>query len=198
MQNNSLVSLFTKTIHKDFQLKRNGCFWILKNKHNGESLNFRAKDRNSFAFSLDKDNIQKQPFAFFSTNPPTNLTKICDAIIVVEYEQKALIVAIEQKSTNKKDYTKQLNNAKYFCDWLINLFKAYNYYKEYPIFCKLLCWKPRKIPSKGQTSHHDSNYNCRKSKISFFDFSCEVQNKSKISLLEIAKIIKKIKKNESR
>ncbi len=207
MQNNSLVSLFTKTIHKDFQLYRKDRYWILKDKYNKESLNFRSIDKDSFAFSLDKDNSQGgkdnsqgSPFGFFSDNPPANINKICDAIIVMEYKQKELIVAIEKKSTNPKEYTKQLKNAKYFCDWLINLFKEYNHYEksQSPTFCKLLCWESRKIPSKGTTSHDDKDYECCKSDDNFFDFSCKVQNKSVISLLELIQVIKKNEKKRIR
>ncbi len=193
MQNNSLVSLFTETIHKDFHLKRDNRFWILEDEDNKEQLSFRAINSQCLAFSLDEVNIKKNPFPFFSENPPVDVSKICDAIIIMEYKQKTFILAVEKKSAHKNDCTKQLNNAKYFCDWLILLFQKYKHHskKKELIFCKLLCWKPRKIPSKEPTIHYDTDYGCYKSKDKFFNCSCEVQNKSDISLLELAKTIKK-------
>ena len=183
------IETIQKTIDDQYKLKRAGRTWSLNGgAHGSQAIQIRTPDRNSVAFSLDNDN--RPPLAFFSGNPPEHLKKMCDAIIVMAHKGKTYLFIIEAKTANSGDYKKQLNNGRYFCRWLEELCREYQYLDTDLIYIGLLIWWPRKHAiSKGTTSHK----NPRLGKISAgkFDHSLEVRNQKHIALTDVVDACRK-------
>ncbi len=177
------IKTLQETIHTDYHLQREEEIWKLKDP---PCVCLRAPDSNSIGFSLDDED--KRPLAFFSGNPPSDLSKMCDAIIAMAYENKLYLFIIEQKTRCKSGYTKQLTNGKYFCDWLMSLYKEYGYLSTDPIYIGMLVWQPRESsPRKGTTTHPDPDWLHRTRNFNVFNHCFEVRNKSEIPLIELVK-----------
>ena len=145
----TIIETIRQTIHQDCLLKRKDRDWQI-----GESplVNLRAPHRHSIGFSLD--NRAKEPFPFFSSQPPAGLVKMCDAIIALPYKETLYLFLVEQKTAHKDDYKKQLVNGALFCNWLFSLYKYHGYINVKPVLIGLLIRQPRqKAPRKGTTAH---------------------------------------------
>ena len=165
-----LVELIEKTIHSSFQLNRERRNWLLD--HN---VKLHSPDRHSFGFSLDNPHIPA--FAFFSSNPPARIAKMCDAIVAVSHHNKSYIFVIEQKTATQKAYRQQLMNGKLFCDWLSGLFRAHNYAVGDLVFVGMLIWKPHRASDKETTRPRS-----RPEKHQLFDHFFDVKNRKEIYL----------------
>lgn len=146
-----MTDFLEKTIAPRYRLERDGRDWILPDK----AVRLRAPHRSSFGFSLD--NQENPPLAFFSSNPPEHVAKMCDAIVALQDKNILYFFIVEQKTMNSGDYIKQLTNGKAFCEWLVSLYKYHGYLNVQRVeFIGLLVWEPRQMPSKGGTSHQQT------------------------------------------
>ncbi len=184
-----LIELFQRSIGNKFHLDREDRNWLLH--ENNCKIKLKSPDKYSLGFSLDR-NSKPSPFPFFTSNPPCDIAKMCDAIIALSYKGKAYIFVIEQKTGNKGEYYKQLTNGKYFCDWLLALLNQHKHYSDTPIFIGLLCWEPRdKSPRKGPTTHGSNGSTIKKeqhtllSEPTLFKALYEIQNQEEIYLQEL-------------
>ena len=177
------IETIKNTIHKNYHLQRDCKHWKLNDQ---PTVKLRAPNPHSIGFSLD--NQTPSPLAFFSNKPPKYLAKMADAILALKYKRKVYWFVIEQKTATKNDYKKQLINGKLFCDWLIALYKQYNYLPNGPICISLLVWKPRERSiNKGATTHY--NKPSKTINVGTFDYSFEVQNVLDISLADIIQAV---------
>lgn len=143
----TMIDLLQKSIKQQYYLLRNGRDWVL-----ADGVNLRAPNRYSLGFSLD--NSKNPPLAFFSENPPADIAKMCDAIIVLPHKSILYFFIIEQKTSNKGDYRKQLANGKFFCQWLVSLYCHHGYCDAASVqYIGMLIWQPRQSPSKGEMTH---------------------------------------------
>lgn len=170
------VDLFRQCIHKGFCLPREGREWLLQDHW---VLKLKTPQRYSLGFRLDKKvlvdpksfdesgvdspsetrldkKVPLLPFGFFSGSPPGDVAKMCDAIIVLSYKGGLYIFLVEQKTSKKDEYRKQLKNGKYFCDWLLALLEGHDHYKGKPVFIGLLCMRPL-FPSKEITARENND-----------------------------------------
>ena len=178
--NQNLAELFEETINEKLQLDRQGRDWSLNEEL---PITIKAPSRHSLGFSLDRDSSPLSKL--FEASPPLGIAKMCDAIIVLSHKNKDYIFLIEQKTRHKNDYKKQLDNGKYFCDWLLVLLKKHGHYDGEVVFISLLCWQPReKSPRKG-TTHHGNGIISENRVSSHMVF--EVKNKNSIYLLNFIK-----------
>ena len=142
-----VVDTLKRAIHSRYYLPRQQRDWCLAN-----NARIRAPDRNTIGFSLDNGN--SPPFAFMGNSPPKHIAKMCDAIIAIFYKKQVYLFVIEQKTSNKNDYKRQIANGKLFCDWLISLCGYHGYIPNDSIkYIALLVWQPRPTPPKGMTTH---------------------------------------------
>ena len=128
-----------RTIDSRYLLPRDKKDWLLPD---GGSVRMRSK--HSIGFSLD--NPQYPPFNFLSTNPPKHIGKICDAIFVASENDKLFVGILEQKSSHKGEFKRQLRNGRLFCDWIFGLLSENGYAVGNPIYVSILTWKPSGIP----------------------------------------------------
>lgn len=144
------IELFKKCIKGTFYLKRENRSWLLHEDY----CEIELKTPNGYSFGLRLGTVS--PCNFFSDSPPPGIGKMCDAVIALSLKSELYIFIIEQKTSYKEDYKKQLANGKYLCDWLLALLKEYDHYDGNPVFIGLLCWRPReRSPYKGTTGHRD-------------------------------------------
>lgn len=178
------IETIKDTIHEDYHLQRENKHWKLNEQ---PTIRLRAPNRHSIGFSLDSQ-PQSSPLTFFGDRPPRHVAKMADAILALKYRRKVFWFVIEQKTATKGGYKKQLINGKIFCDWLIALYRQYNYLPSDSVFVSLLVWKPRKKSvDKGTTTHHDKL--SKVTRIGKFDHSFELQNYLDISLAEIVQAV---------
>ena len=168
-----MVGLIKKTIHADYRLNRDKRDWLLDN-----NVKLRPPDRHSFGFSLD--NSCRPPFAFFSGNPPKYIAKMCDAFVALSYDDATYIFIIEQKTADSGDYKSQLVNGKLFCDWLDDLYRAYEHDLGDLVYIGLLIWQPRRESDRDTTQLPP-----KPKKHLFFDNFFDIQNKKDIYLKEL-------------
>lgn len=143
----TMFETLQKAINPKYHLAREGRYWML-----ADGVKLRAPDRHSLGFSLD--NQKNPPLAFFSGSPPAHVAKMCDAIIVLPYRGSLYFFVVEQKTGNKDDYTRQLANGKFFCEWLVSLWCHHGYCDAESVqYVGLLIWQPRQSPRKGKTAH---------------------------------------------
>ena len=189
----TLFDLFEHTIEKSFHLKRDDLRWILGERaENGTQLSIIAPNRYSLGFTLDEANSpsaqNSAPMPFISGTPPEHIKKMCDAIVVVAYKGKGYLFCIEQKSGYKGDYKKQLVNGAIFCQWLMALFEAHDYFNQKPIYVGLLVFAPRaRAERKGLTSHREDKPEAI-DPINPFDKCYRMINQNEIRLGELCKI----------
>ena len=146
------IDTLTRTIRKEYHLRRESRDWILPDKIQNQEIKVRAPNRNSIGFSLD--NRQSPPLAFLGNNPPEHIAKMCDAIIVHLVNDTLYFFIIEQKTGSKEDCNRQLANGKFFCEWLVTLYQHHGYWPAEKVkYIGLLVWKPRPSPRKKRTSH---------------------------------------------
>ena len=142
----SMIDTIGGTIRGNYQLQGRNNRWLLK-----DNVRLFAPGTLSLGFSLD--NKERPPFAFFKNDPPRHMAKMCDAIIVLSFEQRLYLFIVEQKTSDPDEYEKQLTNGRCFCDWLFSLYKEHGYCSDDPVYIGLLIWQPRPSPGKGKTSH---------------------------------------------
>ena len=127
-------------------------------------------------------------YAFYLGHSPEHIKKMCDAIVVVAYKGKGYLFCIEQKSGYKGDYKKQLVNGAIFCQWLMALFEAHDYFNQKPIYVGLLVFAPRaRAERKGLTSHREDKPEAF-GPINPFDKCYRMINQNEIRLGELCKI----------
>ena len=145
-----MIDIIEKTIDPKYRLPRKKRDWLLDNE-----VKLRAPNRHSFAFSLD--NQDEPPFAFFNDSPPERITKMCDAIVAINFKNELCLFIIEQKTKRTKQYKKQLTNGWHFCNWLFSLYKEHKYYSRDPVYIGLLISEPRRTPPRETTTHRNKN-----------------------------------------
>ena len=144
---NKVIDTLKNVIDSQYYLPREQRDWCLAN-----NVRIRAPNRNTIAFSLD--NEKNPPFAFMSTSPPEHIAKMCDAMIAIIHKKQAYLFVIEQKTSDKGDYKRQIANGKLFFDWLISLCCYHGYIPNESIkYIALLVWEPRPTPPRGMTTH---------------------------------------------
>ena len=170
-----MIDATKKAIHQRYRLPTTqGGFNLADN------IKVYPDDQSSCGFRLD--NQCSPPLAFFSSNPPRNLAKMCDAIILYEDGNGTYCILIEQKTSNQSQFKKQLANGKLFCEWLIALCKEHNYTPREPVqYFGVLVWKPPPIPPKGTTTHQPPQ--AKKDKV--FDKFFDVRNDSYVDVAEL-------------
>ena len=174
------IDTLTRTIREEYHLDRERRDWILPDKIQNQEIKVRAPNRNSFGFSLD--NRQSPPLAFLGNNPPEHIAKMCDAIIVHLTSNNLYFFIIEQKTSSKEDYNKQLANGKFFCEWLVKLFQHHGYWSAEKVeYIGLLVWKPRPSPRKQRTSHQS----LQPENHPLFSIYYSIPNRSSFSLSEL-------------
>ena len=142
-----VIDTLKRVIDSQYHLPRQQRDWCLAN-----NVRIRAPNRNAIGFSLD--NESSRPFGFLGNSPPEHIAKMCDAIIAVIHKKQAYLFVIEQKTSNKGDYKRQIANGKLFCDWLISLCRYHGYIPNESVkYIALLVWQPRTTPPKGMTTH---------------------------------------------
>ena len=175
------TSIIQNTIDAKYHLRRQNKDWLLEN-----NVKVRSVNHNSFGFSLDKDDKSLSPFRFFSGKPPEHVAKMCDAIIAQRYGDTLYVVVIEQKSSSKDRYRKQLINGRLFCEWLMGLYQAHGYSDRDPIYVGLLIWQPRPIHDKGETTHRPLEFR----QFAPFCSLVEIRNQTLVQLHEILKAVR--------
>ncbi len=144
---NKVIDTLKRVIDSQYYLPRQQRDWCLPN-----NVRLRAPNSNTIAFSLDNQN--NPPFAFMGNSPPEHIAKMCDAMIAFIHKNQVYMFVIEQKTSNKGDYKRQIANGKLFCDWLISLCCYHGYIPNVSIkYVALLVWEPRPTPPKGMTTH---------------------------------------------
>ncbi len=144
-----VIDALKKAVDSQYHLPRVKRDWYLPN-------NVRIRAPNSTAIGFSLDNESNPPFAFLGNNPPEHIAKMCDAMVAIIHKQKAYLFIIEQKTSTKGDYKKQIANGKMFCEWLIRLCHYHEIIPDDTInYIALLVWEPRPTPSKGLTSHRE-------------------------------------------
>ncbi len=178
-----MIDTIAKAIDPRYHLKRNGRQWLVQ--ESSKPVSIRSPNKWSFGFSLDNDS--SPALAFFSSNAPEGLAKICDGMIAVLYKQKLYLFAIEVKSGHRDSSSKQLLNGRLFWHWLMDLCKQHGYLCSSIGVCyiSLLIWRPReRAPRKGTTVHSGKN-DWKRTAISGFDASFEVKNRENIALIDL-------------
>lgn len=145
------VALFRQCIHERFRLKSNkdGEWWLPWDDDKTKLKLIPPLGSSSELFCQ----LDERPFNFFGGSPPEHVAKMCDAIIALSYKGGLYIFLVEQKTSQEGDYIKQLENGKYFCDWLLVLLRKHGHYKDQdPVFIGLLCMRQELFfPSRGIT-----------------------------------------------
>ena len=183
-----MINKIKTAISPDYRLRREGRDWLVEEK-NEIILKLRAPNRHSTGFSLD--NPKKPPLAFFSKNPPPDITKVCDAMIAIVQHKTLYLFALEVKSLYKDDTDKQLANGRHFWGWLMALFKEHDHLEEMPVIqVGILAWKPRERQvRKGPTSHKTPSWLTRKKNCRDFNALFEIKNETNILMRAIIQAI---------
>lgn len=183
---NRITDLLKKTIDEHYKLDRDGNSWLLDD---GPELNkpikIRCLKESSFAFTLDKN---PRPLVFFASSPPKYVARMCDAFLVYQHEGKYCFFVIEVKTSRKDGHEKQIRNGKFFCDWLMQLYRHHGYIDTEPVFISALIWFPRLSPPRQGTAHRkriDVRKNTGNTAQSPFDYTCEIRNPAAIPLLDV-------------
>lgn len=161
-----------KTIHGRYRIKKKGGSLILD-----KDIKVRSKSSELFGFSLDS--TEHPPFSFLRSSPPRHIAKMCDAIVLLEHEARLYLTIIEQKTGDEADYERQLANGKFFCEWLMALFREHGYLGNSTIsYYGVLIWEPRTVPLKGTTVHQTPVPSAHR----LFDKLFNIQNESEIDV----------------
>ena len=173
-----MIQTITNTIKGRYRLQEARRGWTISAPTGDTRLT--VPDCPSFGFSLD--NEDNPPLAFFSDSPPVDMAKMCDAIIALSQENKLYLFCIELKTGDEADYEKQLTNGRIFCEWLIQLYKAHDYWSVDSVHKSgLLIWEPQRSGRRGTTSH-GSDKGIKPSSIDGFDSAFDIRNRQRINL----------------
>ena len=180
---NNVIEILEQTINDELKLKRDNRDWLIKDTN----IQVRSPHRYSMGFFLDVPDSRQRPLAFFSSSPPQDLAKMCDALIAVVDQSKLYLFAIEIKSGNKDDYRKQLANGRHFWHWLMALCKEHGYLplKPKPLYIAVLIWKPRKKQVRKGATTHSRNHGIESATQEGFTAGFEIQNHSQIYLYKL-------------
>lgn len=150
----NLVSQLDKLIEDSIRLERNGAEWCLhESSPRATHTLLRLRGGPALAFSLDIPG--KDLFPFFKAGTPlAGMRSVCDAFAVVQVQDRALIMAIEMKSSSsgEADAKRQLSRAKCFIEWLIDSLTLNGHWYGTWDFCGIISLKPRRQERKGATS----------------------------------------------
>lgn len=147
------VECFKSIIHEKFKLEQEkGCWLVKELNKNSNNCEIRVGGCRTFAFSLDVQGVDAFPIF---TQSESGIRDVVDAILVVEYDGKCYIIALEMKSSKKglqKAY-KQIANAHIFIRWVTELLKLHmrdSFHQNFT-FLGVVSLPPRKQPAKGTT-----------------------------------------------
>jgi hypothetical protein len=147
-------SVIGNIIDAKFHCERKEAFWIVKETDVGtKNKELKLTGAKAVVFSLDQKSLDSFPFLKKSVS---GIRKVCDAIAVFEIDNIYYVVAIELKSLNLGKAYVQIENAKYFIDWLKALLKKHGHWDKSIEFYGLISSIIRKQPDKG-TSRRDIN-----------------------------------------
>ena len=142
-----MIDAAKKAIHQRYRLTNKQGAFIL-----ADNIKVYPDGQSSCGFSLDNGTFP--PFEFFALRPPKNLAKMCDAIVLYDDGNDFYCTLIEQKTSNRGHFEKQLVNGKLFCEWLVSLCEEHNYKPPGRVqYFGVLIWQPPPIPPKGTTTH---------------------------------------------
>lgn len=143
-----LVSVFESLIEDDWHLERQGSNWIVR-EHNLSSTNsvLHVFGAQAIGFSLDQQGRAPWPFM----KGLKGMHRVCDAIIVAHLDGNEYVIAIEMKSSNTGGANKQIRSARVFVQWLLDLLKLNDHWKDTWRFCGVISSTPRRQIRKGTT-----------------------------------------------
>lgn len=145
-------SIFTNIIDTKFHCECKDAFWIVRETGSAtKNDELQITGAKALVFTLDQKSLDSFPFLEKSVS---GIRKVCDAIAIFENDDICYAVAIELKSLNTGKAYVQIENAKYFIDWLKALLKKHKHWDKNIEFCGLISSIIRKQPDKG-TSRRD-------------------------------------------
>ena len=159
----SLVQCFDKLICPDWKLPRSGnnSSWVLTEAQNqksqGKNCQIEIFGGPSVAFSLDQS--EADPWPFLKETGMKGMRKVCDALIIVHKKdelnkqaERHYVIALEMKSTSKREAVKQIASSRLLMDWLIGLLKLHRHWNGGYKFCGVISLTPRNQERRGGTA----------------------------------------------
>lgn len=149
-----LVACFERLVHPDWRLLRSGSMWVLREQKNqnreGKNCQIELLGGPSFAFSLDQS--EADPWPFMRAADMDGLRKVCDALIVVQRDDRNYIIALEMKSTSEGKAGKQIASSRLLMAWLVDLLKLHRHWTGDWVFCGVISFTPRNQERRGATA----------------------------------------------
>lgn len=145
-----LISCFERLIHHEWLLERNGGEWLLRETQAGENQHslLRIHGGPALAFSLD----DSKRFPFLNPDKLHGICGICDAMVLVQKDDRAYALAIEMKTKDEGKAVWQIENARLFLEWLFGLLELHGHWRGEYRFCGIISFKPRRQERKGSTA----------------------------------------------
>jgi hypothetical protein len=75
--------------------------------------------------------------------------KVCDALIVVQYEELNYAIALDMKSTNEGKAEQQIASSRLLMAWLIGLLDLHGHWRGSWKFCGVISFTPRILKKRG-------------------------------------------------
>lgn len=147
-----LVGCFERLIHSDWWLKRDKGEWILSESQAkaGQNAELRIHGGPSLAFSLDKPGANPWPFLNEATH--AGIRSICDALVIIEKDGFACVIAVEMKTKDEGNAENQIENGRLLLQWLFDLLNIHGHWRTEYQFCGVISFKPRRLERKGTTA----------------------------------------------
>lgn len=149
-----LVDCFEQLIHPDWRLPRNGGVWVLTEPKNqgkqGKNYQIELIGGPSFAFSLDQP--ETDPWPFILAAHQKGMRKVCDALIVVQRDERNYVIALDMKSTDEGKAERQIASSRLLMNWLVDLLQLHGHWRGRWRFCGVVSFTPRSLERKGATA----------------------------------------------
>lgn len=144
----SLVDIIEQLIKEEWMLERSGSAWVVREENITNNPELRIAGARAVGFSLDRGNGM-DPWPFMAAL--SGMRRVCDAIIVTHVEDTHYVIAIEMKSGNIGQATRQVVSAWHFMEWLRALLRENKHWAGGWKFCGLISSVPRRRERKGTT-----------------------------------------------
>ena len=75
--------------------------------------------------------------------------KVCDALIVMQRDERNYVIALDMKSTNEGEAERQIASSRLLMAWLIELLKLHRHWSGSWTFCGVISFTPRNLERRG-------------------------------------------------